>query len=67
MEELGMGNQKQNLDESNEAATEDVRDLESKLRLDGEDDNLYDDGLDVGNDKEPLAGTDGGNQTGAKG
>lgn len=62
-----MTNQKQNLDESNEAPAEEASGPESKLRLDGEDDNLYDDGLDVGNDKEPLSGTDGDNKTGAKG
>jgi hypothetical protein len=28
---------------------------------------LYNDGLDIGDDSEPLAGTDGDNLTGAKG
>jgi hypothetical protein len=40
---------------------------ESELRLDGEDASLYNDGLDIGDDSEPLAGTDGDNLTGAKG
>ncbi len=62
-----MSSQKQNPDESNEQAAGGIRNPESELRLDGEDDNLYDDALDVGNDAEPLAGTDGDNETGAKG
>jgi hypothetical protein len=66
MEVFGMSSQKQNLDESNAAPTGEVREPDSELRLDGEDDNLYNDDLDIGNDAEPLAGTDGNNKTGPK-
>lgn len=43
------------------------RNPDSELRLDDEDDSLYSDGLDIGDDTEPLAGTDGDNLTGVKG
>jgi hypothetical protein len=35
------------------------RNPDSELHLDDEDDSLYADGLDIGDDSEPLAGTDG--------
>jgi hypothetical protein len=35
------------------------RNPDSELHLDDEDDSLYADGLDIGDDGEPLAGTDG--------
>jgi hypothetical protein len=35
------------------------RDPDGELHLDDEDDSLYADGLEVGDDSEPLAGTDG--------
>jgi hypothetical protein len=35
--------------------------------MDGEDDSLYNDGLDVGDDSESLAGTDGNAPKGIKG
>ena len=35
------------------------RNPDSELHLDDEDDSLYADGLEVGDDSEPLAGTDG--------
>jgi hypothetical protein len=46
---------------------EETRDPEAELRLDGEDDSLYSDGLDVGDDTESWAGTDGGAPKGIKG
>ena len=47
---------------------EKARDPDSELHLDDEDDSLYADGLEVGDDSEPLAGTDGNNPPGgAKG
>ncbi len=38
---------------------EKTRNPDSELHLDQEDDSLYADGLEVGDDSEPLAGTDG--------
>jgi hypothetical protein len=46
---------------------EETRDPDAELRLDGEDDSLYSDGLDVGDDTETWAGTDGGAPKGIKG
>ncbi len=46
---------------------EETRDPDTELRLDGEDDSLYSDGLDVGDDTESWAGTDGGAPKGIKG
>lgn len=43
------------------------RDPDSELHLDDEDDSLYSDGLDIGDDSEPLAGTDGNGPKGIKG
>jgi hypothetical protein len=43
------------------------RNPDSELHLDQEDDSLYADGLDVGDDDEPLAGTDGNSPKGVKG
>jgi hypothetical protein len=43
------------------------RNPDTELRLDGEDDSLYSDGLDIGDDSEPLAGTDGNSPKGIKG
>jgi hypothetical protein len=43
------------------------RNPDSELHLDREDDSLYADGLDVGDDDEPLAGTDGNAPKGVKG
>ena len=43
------------------------RNPDTELRLDGEDDTLYSDGLDIGDDSEPLAGTDGKGPKGIKG
>lgn len=40
---------------------------DQELRLDGEKDTLYDDGLDIDTDVEPLAGTDGPGPKGIKG
>jgi len=40
------------------------RDPDGELHLDDEDDSLYADGLEVGDDSEPLAGTDGNNPPG---
>lgn len=42
------------------------RNPDIELHLDGEDDSLYSDGLDIGDD-EPLAGTDGNAPKGIKG
>jgi hypothetical protein len=44
-----------------------VRDPDAELRLDGEEDSLYSDGLDVGDKTESWAGTDGGAPKGIKG
>ena len=38
-----------------------------EMHLDGEDDSLYSDGLDIGDDTEPLAGTNGDGPKGIKG
>jgi hypothetical protein len=46
---------------------EENRDPAAELRLDGEDDSLYSDGLDVGGDTESGAGTDGDAPKGIKG
>ena len=46
---------------------EKTRNPDTELRLDGEDDSLYNDGLDVGDDSESLAGTDGNAPKGIKG
>lgn len=43
------------------------RNPDAELRLDGEDDSLYSDGLDIGDDTATLAGTDGDSPKGAKG
>ncbi len=43
------------------------RNPDAELHLDGEDDSLYNDGLDVGDDGETLAGTDGKTPGGVKG
>ena len=44
------------------------RNPDGELHLDNEDDSLYADGLDIGDDSEPLAGTDGNTPPGgAKG
>lgn len=43
------------------------RNPDTELHLGGEDDALYNDGLDVGDDSEPLAGTDGNSPKGIKG
>lgn len=39
---------------------EKTRNPDTELRLDGESDSLYDDGLDIGDDSDTLAGTHGG-------
>jgi hypothetical protein len=43
------------------------RNPDGELRLDGETDTLYNDGLDLDFDDEPLAGTDGEGPGGVKG
>jgi hypothetical protein len=43
------------------------RNPDTELRLDGEDDSLYSDGLDIGGDDESWAGTDGNAPKGIKG
>lgn len=43
------------------------RNPDAELHLDGEDDSLYSDGLDIGDDTESLAGTDGNAPKGIKG
>jgi len=43
------------------------RNPDGGLHLDGEDDTLYSDGLDVGDDSESLSGTDGNAPKGIKG
>jgi hypothetical protein len=40
---------------------------DAELRLDGETDELYQDGLEIDDDDETLAGTRGGGSAGAKG
>jgi hypothetical protein len=52
---------------ANHTEYEEARDPDSELRLDGEDETLYSDGIYIGDDTESLAGTDGDNRTGAKG
>ena len=49
------------------AETKETRDPDAELRLDGEDDSLYNDGLNVGDDAESWAGTDGDAPKGIKG
>jgi hypothetical protein len=44
-----------------------ARNPDTELRLNGEDDSLYEDGLDLDDDTDTLAGTDGGAPGGAKG
>ena len=46
---------------------EETRDPDAELRLDGEEDSLYSDGLDVRDDTESYAGTDGDAPKGLKG
>jgi hypothetical protein len=46
---------------------EQSRNPDTELHLDGEDDSLYNDGLDIGEDDESLAGTDGDGPKGIKG
>jgi hypothetical protein len=46
---------------------EKIRNPDTELRLDGEDESLYSDGLDIGDDSESLAGTDGDAPKGFKG
>lgn len=46
---------------------EETRNPDAELRLDGEDDSLYSDGLDVGDHTESYAGTDGDAPKGIKG
>ena len=43
------------------------RNPDTELHLNGEDDSLYDDGLDLDDDTDTLAGTDGGTPGGVKG
>jgi hypothetical protein len=43
------------------------RNPDTELRLDGEDDSLYSDGLDIGDNTDTLAGTDGNSPKGIKG
>jgi hypothetical protein len=49
------------------AEYEESRNPDTELHLDGEDDTLYSDGLDIGDDTEPFAGTDGKDPKGIKG
>lgn len=44
-----------------------TRKPDAELRLEGEKDDLYDDGLEIEEDDETLAGTRGGGSAGAKG
>jgi len=44
-----------------------TRNPDTELRLDGEDDSLYSDGLDVGDESDSWAGTDGDAPKGFKG
>jgi hypothetical protein len=46
---------------------EETRNPDAELRLDGEDDSLYSDGLDVGDHTDSWAGTDGDAPKGIKG
>jgi hypothetical protein len=43
------------------------RNPDTELHLDGEDDSLYNDGLDIDDDADTLAGTDGSTPGGVKG
>jgi hypothetical protein len=43
------------------------RNPDAELHLDGEDDSLYNDGLDIDDDTDTLAGTDGNTPGGVKG
>ncbi len=43
------------------------RNPDTELHLDGEDDSLYDDGLDIDDNTDTLAGTDGKTPGGVKG
>ena len=43
------------------------RNPDTELHLNGEDDSLYDDGLDLDDDTDTLAGTDGNTPGGVKG
>jgi hypothetical protein len=45
------------------AAYEKTRNTDSTLRLDGEEDTLYDDGLELEDDSAPLTGKDGRDDT----
>ena len=49
------------------AGYEETRNPDAELRLDGEDDSLYSDGLDVGDDTASWAATDGDAPKGIKG
>ena len=70
-----MSNENRTPAESNAAAIDDTtlradekpRNPDTELRVDGEDDNLYSDGLDIGDDSETLAGTDGDRPKGING
>jgi hypothetical protein len=53
---LGGSEQKKSVDH---AASAKSRDTDATLRLDGEEDTLYDDGLEVEDDSRPLTGQDG--------
>jgi hypothetical protein len=44
-----------------------ARNPDTELHLDGEEDSLYNDGLEVGDDADTLAGTDGNTPGGVKG
>jgi hypothetical protein len=61
---LGGAEQKSSVDH---ADYEESRNPDAELRLDGEDDSLYSDGLDVRDDTESYAGTDGDAPKGLKG
>lgn len=61
---LGGAEQKSSVEH---ADYEKTRNPDTELRLDGEDDSLYNDGLNVGDDSAPLAGTDGNAPKGIKG
>jgi hypothetical protein len=57
---LGGAEQKKSVDHT--AATKSVN-TDSTLRLDGEEDTLYDDGLELEDDSAPLTGKDGRDDT----
>jgi 3'-phosphoadenosine 5'-phosphosulfate sulfotransferase len=63
-ESLGGAEQKASVEH---IAYEKSRQPDAELLLDGEDDTLYNDGLDIGDDSLPLAGTDGNRPKGIKG